>query len=419
MIRPVLISVFSRAGSAILNFGTMILLSRYLGAEGKGLSSKLVVLIAGVQVIADFLGGAALVYLASRHSLKNLLLPAWGWSVICSVSAAFILGTQADTQAFGWHFALLAFLNSTLNQHIHILNGRSAFGKGNFLTFAQAGLIFGATWLFLNKGLEFQAYIRGLYFGWAIPWLLSIGMLAGMPGGKYQEQGYRKAIISLLRYGSANQAGHFIQYFTQRIAFYLLPAFFLGIYSNAVTLSESLWMFASSVAVVQYGSIANVRNKKFAAGISLLFMKVVFLVTAFGGMILCLLPSSLYVRLFGVDFAEVSTVLPILYPGICMMSAYLIIGHYFSGTGRFMKNNYALLAGLGTSVAGYILVYFNEINLSMRLVAAISTFANGAIFFFVLWLFAMDTGYTIKDFLPGKKDWSDFRFYLFQSKEGI
>ena len=49
MIRPVLISVFSRAGSAILNFGTMILLSRYLGAEGKGLSSKLVVLIAGIR----------------------------------------------------------------------------------------------------------------------------------------------------------------------------------------------------------------------------------------------------------------------------------------------------------------------------------------------------------------------------------
>jgi len=416
MIRPVLFTFLSRASAAVLNFGTMVLLSRYLGAEGKGLASKLMVLIAGIQIIADFSGGAAMVFLSSRHRLKSLLLPAWSWAVMCSIIAALVLIQTENGNVFGWHLALLAFLCSTLNQHIHLLNGRSAFQEGNILTFLQALFIFGSVFLLFQKTAEISAYIHALYIGWGLPWLISLWMLYRLPESNIDGAGRLSGFKHLLRYGSANQTGHLVQYLTQRIAFYLLPAFSLGVYSNAITLSEALWMFASAVAVVQYGTISNSQNKDYAAQLSLVLMKLVFVLTALGGLFLVLIPQTVYIRLFGNEFGGIVQVLPLLYPGICMMSVYLIAGHYFSGLGKFRQNNYALLSGLLVSIVSYGLIYIYDYQITLQTVAFITTLANGAIFFSVLWLFSMHTRLRFKDFMFSRNDIQQFQALLLRKK---
>lgn len=410
MIRPVLVSIGSRAIAAVLNFATMVLLSRYLGAEGKGLSSLIIVIISGIQVICDFFGGAALVYLASRHRLINLLFPAWIWSLCCSITAAFILSNFYGG-LMGWSIAGLSFLCSTLNQHIHLLNGRKSFTQANILAFLQALLIFFVSWLFLTLQPTVSAYIFSLAAGWGLPWLVSLMMLKKLPKLAEENSDLFSAFRQLIRFGAANQTGHLIQYFTQRVAFYMLPAAALGVYSNAVTLSESLWMLASAVAMVQYGSISNSHDKAAAAKLTLVLMKLVFVATATGGLLLCLLPSELFVKIFGIQFSGVATLLPLLYPGICLMSGYLIIGHYFSGTGQFRKNNLALLSGLITCCAGYIILSGSSGFSGMAKVALVTAIANCTIFFSVLWLFMKDTGFRPADLLPGKRDIAQIKIF--------
>jgi O-antigen/teichoic acid export membrane protein len=415
MIRSALVSIASRAAAAVLNFGTMVLLSRYLGAEGKGISSKIIVLIAGIQVMADFFGGAALVYLSSRYPLLKLLKPAWIWTLFCSLIAGIVLSTWGNLTQYGLHLGALAFLCSTLQQHIHLINGRARFKDAIMLNMLQAILIFMATWWFLHIEPDPLSYICGLYAGWGLPWILSLLILSKLSPGPTSSNENSSAARQLFRFGSANQVGHLIQYFTQRIAFFMLPAVSLGIYSNAITLSESMWMVASGVAMVQYGSISNHSDRNQAASLSLVFMKMVLMVTAAGGLILCLLPERLFIELFGQEFKGVAELLPVLYPGICFMSAYLIIGHYFSGTGKFRNNNYALLTGMFISLVSYLAVLIIFRGISMFQVAAITSLANGAIFFSVLWLFLKDSGIRAKELIPCKKDWN-YLMLLFRER---
>ena len=81
----------SRLATAVVNFGTIILLSRKLGPEGKGIATLILVLVISVQLLCDFLGGAAMVYLSPRYRLRNLLFPSWIWAVFWSLLAPIVV----------------------------------------------------------------------------------------------------------------------------------------------------------------------------------------------------------------------------------------------------------------------------------------------------------------------------------------
>ena len=66
MLKLMLSTFISRLATAVVNFGVIVLISRTLGPEGKGLSTLLLVTLVSVQMLCDFAGGAALVYLSSR-----------------------------------------------------------------------------------------------------------------------------------------------------------------------------------------------------------------------------------------------------------------------------------------------------------------------------------------------------------------
>ncbi|MCB0820777.1 MAG: hypothetical protein KDC13_09145, partial [Bacteroidetes bacterium] len=87
MLRLMLMTLASRLTTAVVNFGTIMLLSRKLGPEGKGIATLMLVIVISVQLICDFMGGAAMVYLAPRYRLRNILIPAWSWTAFWSLLA--------------------------------------------------------------------------------------------------------------------------------------------------------------------------------------------------------------------------------------------------------------------------------------------------------------------------------------------
>jgi len=89
MLRLMLFTFVSRLATAAVNFGTIILLSRKLGPEGKGIATLILVIVTSVQLICDFMGGAAMVYLSPRYRLKNLLFPAWTWTSSLELTRSF------------------------------------------------------------------------------------------------------------------------------------------------------------------------------------------------------------------------------------------------------------------------------------------------------------------------------------------
>ena len=87
------------------------------------------------------------------------------------------------------------------------------------------------------------------------------------------------------------------------------------------------------------------------------------------------------------------------------MSGYLIIGHYFSGTGQFAKNNIAISAGLSVTVMCFGLLYMNGIHkLAAHEAALITSCSQAATFFSVIWLFKVDAQIRLSNLMPGSKD---------------
>jgi len=419
--RLIAITFMSRTGTAVLNFLTIILLSRFLGPDGKGIATRLIVIISGIQIVCDFMGGAALVYLSSRYSLRSLLVPAWTWSILVSITALILIRIidPGLFQQYGAHIAVLSIINSTLNQHLHIFNGREKFRWVNLLNLLQALLIGISLFIFLKVDTDVFAYTMALYVGWGIVWLISLVLLAevskkpavALQDREATEDNWENVIPVangmriLLKYSFSNQFGHLLQFANQRIAYFLLVDFALGIYSNAVSLAESVWLIASSIAMIQYGKIANNNDKNKAAEMTAVLFRSAVLLSTLACLVLLLVPVDVYTFLFGKEFAPVKENLLFLLPGIIFISGYLIIGHYFSGTGQFMKNNYAIAAGLAVTILSFGFLYISgERVFSHFHAAVITSCANAATFFSVIWLFKTDSRKSWRVLLPHPDD---------------
>lgn len=401
-----LFTFVSRLATAAVNFGTIILLSRKLGPEGKGIATLILVIVTSVQLICDFMGGAAMVYLSPRYRLKNLLFPAWTWTAAWSLLAPLVVWwIRPDLfEFYGWHIAGLSFLNASMNQQLHLLNGREQFKLVNILNFLTAILTVSTLAAYIWWNPKPIHYMYALYSGWLPAWIISLILLLRLP--KVGENlSFKKSLQALLKFSSANQFGHMLQFSNQRIAYFLLPAFALGIYSNAVSLAEAMWMLATSIATIQYGTIANSNDKAKAIELTVPLFRASILVTTAAGLFICLLPASVFGLLFGDAFLPVKENLYFLMPGVVFISGYLILGHYFSGTGQFMKNNYAITAGLLVTLIGFLfLAATQKQGINEHQAALVTTFANMATFFSVIWLFKSDSGVALRELLPRFSD---------------
>ena len=417
--RSAILNTFiTRMMAAMLNFASIILLSKFLGAEGKGITARFLTIISLIQIICDFMGGAAMVYLSSRYRLKSLIPPAWCWSALVSLSSVilFFLIDRKEFDLYGFHLASIGFMCATLYHHIHLLSGREHFKKSNQLLFLQAVLTFIFLLIGLRINVSVQTYYYALYVGYGIPWILSILFLLNIKD-QIQPTGIRKASREMVYFGMANQLGHFIRFATQRLVYFILPAYAIGVYSNAMSLSESLLLISGSISTVQFGMISNSKNHESAVELTNIFLRVSLLVTFIASLILWAFPGSFYAWLFGPEFLELKNILPLQLPGTVMLSGYLIIGHYFSGLGQFKINNISLFAGLLVTIILLSVLYWSDAGkISGEQAAAINFAANFSIFIVSIFLFLSFSKQRINKLIFQK---NDLQLFISQIKKLI
>jgi O-antigen/teichoic acid export membrane protein len=187
----------------------------------------------------------------------------------------------------------------------------------------------------------------------------------------------------------------------------------VGVFSNAVSLAESIWIISNSIALVQYARIANADDKPYAQKLTLDLSKICLLVSAFAVIVLCLLPSQVYVFVFGPDFSEMAGLIRILAPGILFYCVFLILGHYYSGTGRYQMNTYAALCGLvATCVCGFTLIPLYDVT-GAAITSAVSYTVN-AVFLFVF--FMRESRFKSRDFILTKDEMQN---YMAEMKQQI
>lgn len=349
----------TRLASAVLNLLIAVIVSRVLGPEGKGLQGLILATIAYIIVFANLMGGGAIVYLVPRFNYSLLLLPAYVWTILTGLLffAVIRLSGLIDPQ-YALHVSILAIFNAFASVNSSILVGKEKIKTSNLIAFIQPFVIMVSLLIafFVFKEKSVDAYIVSLYISFFSALLISLAYLRKYAGRFVMStfSMYWPVVAKLFRYGLLNQLAHIFQLLSFRMSFYWLEQVYseaeVGIYSNAASLVESIWLISRSISLVQYARIANTEDLDYARKLTISLSKASMFLSLILLIILVVLPAQFFVFVFGPGFEGVGEVIRSLAPGVLFFNFALVGGHYFSGTGKYHVNTLASLLGLIISI---------------------------------------------------------------------
>ncbi len=412
MISKILNTFGTRGISAIVNFLIAIAVSQFLGPGGKGEQGIILTTIAFVLVFSNLVGGATLVYLTPRHHFSLLLLPSYLWALLTSALAYIILSLFSIVDpAFVMHICILAVLNGFTNIHGTMLIGKERIKASNMVNLLQPVIVIACLLVFfmLADLKNINAYIYSLYFAFGGSLLVSILYMRKTFGRFLMHTAGAYAMISreLFRLGFMNQLAHITQMMSFRLSYYVLEVYHgeasVGIYSNGIQIMESIWLISKSISLVQYARISNTDDPGYARLLTVRLLKAGIYFSMLALLILVLLPESFYLQLFGPGFSGIKTVIWILAPGVLIYNFSIILGHYFSGLGKYYVNTIASTLGLIVSIALFYLLIPAHMTAGAALASSISYFTTSLV---VIIFFLREAGLPARDYLPGKDDLS-------------
>lgn len=423
MISKILNTFGARSLSAVINFMIAIVVSQYLGPEGKGEQGIILATIAFVLVFSNLVGGATLVYLIPRYAFSLLLLPSYFWSIATSLVAFAVLwGFGIVEEQFVLHICLLSVLNSFTNIHSTLLIGREKIKASNLLSLMQPLIVILfllVSFLWLDQ-MSIGTYIRALYVAFGGSLLLSLVYISSTFGkmSLHRPPAYLHVVRELFRLGFMNQMAHIMQMLSFRLSYYFLELYHgeasVGIYSNGIQIMESIWLISKSISLVQYARIANTDDRSYSRELSVKLLKAGFFISLACIIPLLILPEGFYLWLFGEGFEGVKAVIWILAPGVLVYNFSIILGHYFSGTGKYHVNTIASGAGLAVSLLLYIILIPEFVSTGAG-IAASTSYAVTSLVVFVF--FSREAKTKGKDLLPGRADIEVIR-ELFRKNKG-
>lgn len=353
-------SIFGNFGirvlSALLNLGLVILFSQLTGAIGKGEQSLLLTSIAILTIFDSLVGGAALVYLSSRFSWLGLLGASYIWIVVISCSA-FVTLFMLDvfTLNYLFHVVMLSALSATSSVHASLLLGQQRLKMYNLITISIPLLTFltcMAQWFLFNQ-LNYQV---ALYVAFASSLIISIvGVLRFFPATQTMGHSWLSIWKNMFTLGFYNQLAHVTQLLSFRASYYILEQYkgeaAVGVFSNASSITESIWLIATSISLWQYAVISNAQDQKYTIQLTEKLTRFGMFAALVAVVFFLLLPPSFYQLVFGPDFGSLQSLMWFLAPGVWVFTYALVVGHYFSGHGRYVVNAAASGVGLVLSLS--------------------------------------------------------------------
>jgi O-antigen/teichoic acid export membrane protein len=366
MFRNIVFTVFTRFFIAASNLVIAILLSNYLGASGRGEQSLIITSVSFIIVITSIIGTSSISYLLPRFSFSVLMIPSYLWVIfvilLCLVALPLMALVPKEYVA---DVCVLSFLLSIININLAVLISRQKINQANFLNFIQSFVIIlmlSLSYILFSK-ISIKVYLWSLYAGYGTTLLISMFFIRHDFTGFRRENlsAWKEAVRKLSTLGLYNQIAAFAQIMNLRLSFYILNSYFgkeeVGIYSNAVSIAESIWLIGRSIATVQHSKIVNSRDANYSLSLTSRLNWLNLAVSLALIMLLVCIPESWYMFLFGDEFTNINRIIRTLSPGILFFGVFLILGYYFSGTGRPYVNAIANIGGLAvTLVLGFILI---------------------------------------------------------------
>jgi O-antigen/teichoic acid export membrane protein len=366
MFRNIVLTFFTRFFIAVSSLFIAVFLSNYLGATGRGEQSIIITSISLIIVITSFIGTSSISYFLPRHPFSLLIIPSYIWVclviLICFLALPFL---SVVPGRYTTDVCILSLLLSITNVNVTVLIGHQKINSANILNFTQSFitivvLVISFTIL---KAVSVKSYLYSLYAGYGTALAVSFFFIRSYFKG-FQRQtlrDWKDAVKKLASFGFYNQLAAFIQILNLRLSYYILDSCFgkgdVGIYSNAVSIAESIWLISRSIATVQHARIVNSCDNTWSISLTARLNKYNLAISLALLAIMVCIPESWYMFLFGKEFTDINRIIWTLSPGIIFFGVFLILGYYFSSTGRPHVNTIANLAGIAvTLIMGFTLI---------------------------------------------------------------
>lgn len=432
MFNKIVGTFFTRIIVMMVMLVVVVINTNTFGAEGTGTIALVVLGLTILQLLSNMVGGGAIVYLVPRKSFSQILVLTYAWSLLSNIAgtaALFYLRLIPD--GFEWQLFILSVINSLYFINTTLMQGKDNIRLYNlYHLFQTATLIVGflavlGAAIYLDRPVHVDLYIFALTLSYLVPLLCSFGFIKKNVN-RFNMSGLWDLLKEMFQLGFWVQLANLAQLMNYRLNYYFIEYFAgrkpLGIFELGTKLSEAVWVFPKSMALVQYAKLSNTPDQVYAKKLTTSFFKMVLLFSLVAVIILLVIPSGVFAFVFGPEFIEVKKVIYALAPGIVFLSCLTIFSHHFSGFGLYWINTVSSLLGLVvTLVLGIILIpeavksgYMEALQTAgiITSLSYLSSFIFSAVFFF------KKTDATWKDFLFGKSDYRLLKneFSVFREK---
>jgi O-antigen/teichoic acid export membrane protein len=351
MFKKISITFVSKVINALLGLLNTILITQYLGADGKGVTALFTTSLGLCLLLCQIIGGNSLVFLSSRIQASALLFSSYLWATFVATTAAFILSSVGLCPHEYWiELAIVSALFGMFHTHLFILLGNEKTIAFNVLApLPQLFQLFVALFVFQYLGnSSVDVFITYLYFVFGAAFLVSFAAL--MPSIQTFSLPDKYIFKIIWQYGSKAQLTNILFFLNNRLLFYLLGYFFLkadvGIYSVGVAIIESVLLISNSSSLMLYAKISNTKSRVKRLITVKEYLKISVGITTIALLVIVTLPIRFYILVFGDGFEQAHLVSLCLVPGAFFMSMYYVTSSYFSGIGKYQYNIISVLLGL-------------------------------------------------------------------------
>ena len=407
MIKRIIGTSAGKLITALAGFAIIVINAHYIGAVGVGTISLILLGITFINLVSNFIGGPAIVYLLPRFDAFRLIVPSYLWAFLCSSAGSVLLSTSGlIPSVYVFDVFWLSFFVTITSVNLTILLAKERFVIYNVLGSLQILITLSVlTFLVFRSGNHtVTAYLFAFYAGIIISFIVSLIAIRKLVHFSDIEE-LPSVVITLLKYSPFMQFGTIFQMLNYRLSYYIIERFFgpglLGVFTVGTQVSESVWIVGRGAATVHYARMSNTLDMDYARDMTLALIKGVFCITLLLLIVMVLLPQSVYVFLFGAGFVAARVVVLILAPGMLFTSVTMIISHYFSGIGLPRYSMYGSTVGLVLTVsAGFVLIPVLGIK-GAALTTSISYFVCMC---YLLFIFIRKTGIGYNEFKIRKSD---------------
>lgn len=338
MVKSFITTIFSKSLIILSNLLLTILTTHFWGAEGKGLVSILISNIAIIAIFSNILGGSSVSFYLPKLGISNLILPAYIWIFIISITVSITINCFINLQSI-WLIIVLAFLNSAYILQLSVFTGKNNINLYN--TFSVLLPILQIIFIVLIKYIFKQNTINIFYISYALA--LAISWISGqyliLKQLKPNQIGFSfHATSKVFKYGIQTELSYLLQFLNYRLSYFFILYYIdiqnVGLFSVGIAIAESVWTISKSISIVTYSKIINSNNSKLNTNLTVKASKLSLYSSLIITIGLCALPSVLYSYIFGAEFYNIKHILYLLTPGILFISLSNIYGHYFSAIGN-------------------------------------------------------------------------------------